>query len=320
MRPSERHKGGMRPPARMGDSRPDAAAFVWKAAGDARAWASTIREHTAWDASAQGWSAKAESEDALGRAAEAVTEAAKAQGAAGAEAMGRAAGEMRRAVDMMQRASRSFGRSSRFNGAAARQLRLAARAYKRAAARRHASDVAGRLAMVEEYAKTAALQASEMDSSAESLAPYADALEVGAAGLRDGWVGGEAPTAAAAAGMDSSQADALAATGQVRRDSLEMAERAREGVQMTETLRGLTGKAAEQSAAGTARAREDPGAQDAAAAWKRAMESAARAAEDDARIRLGRAGAGGGNSRRSGGGRRRGAPPPGPDFLAGRTR
>ena len=295
----------------MGGAGPDAAAFVWKAAGDARAWASTIREHTAWDASAQGWSARAEADDAMGRASGALTEAAKAQGREGAGAMRRAAEAAGLAVEMMGRASESFGRSSRFNGAAVRQLRLAARAYKRAGARQHARDVAGRLAMVGEYAETAAGQASGMDREAESFAPYADTLAMGAAGLEAGWVGGGA--APAAAGLDSSQANVLAVVGRVRKESLDMAERARGAVQMTETLRRLTGKAAEQSAAGTASARKDPGAQRAAAAWKRAMDAAGRAAADDERIRLRRADVEGS---RGGGRRPNGAGAAGPDRTA----
>ena len=316
MRPSERHKGAPFPTARMGIPAQDvtAAAAVWKAAGDARAWASTIREHTAWDASAQGWSARAEADDAMGRASGALTEAAKAQGRAGAVAMRRAAEAAGLAVGMMRRASESFGRSSRFNGAAVRQLRLAARAYRRAAARDHARDVAGRLAMVGEYAETAAGQASDMGREAESFGPYADTLAMGAAGMEAGWVGGgAAPAAEAAAGLDSSQANVLAVVGRVRKESLDMAERARDAVQMTETLRRLAWTAAEQSAAGTASAREDPGAQRAAAAWKRAMDAAGRAAADDERIRLRRADVDGGR-----GGRRRpsGAGAAGPDRTA----
>ena len=277
-RPIERHKGGPFPPPRMGGSEPGAAAEVWKAAGDAWAWAATIREHTAWSASEQGWSAKAESDDALRRVAESASEPSAAHGAPGAEELGRAATAMRRVVVRMGLASRLFDRSSRFNGAAARHLRRATKAYERAGAKGPAKDVKARLKMAGEYIETAAKQSAEVDRMAKSFAPFADVLAMAAAAPADAGRG-------AAPDVASMRSELLAVAGRDRKTSTDMTGRAGKAVQLTAMARELTGAAAKESADDTARARAKPGAKKAAAAWKRAMAAADRAAADDERIR-----------------------------------
>lgn len=274
--------------------KPDAEALAWKAAGDAWAWAATIREHTAWSASEQGWSAKAESDDALGLLATSTSEPSGAQGAVSAEELGRAAKAMRRVVARMGLASRLLDRSSRFNGSAVRQLRRASRAYERAGARGQAKDVEERLAMAGEYTETAARHSAELDRMAKSFAPFAGVLAMASATPADG--GG-----AAAPDMASMRSNLLAVAGRYRKTSTDMAERAGKAVQLTAMARELTGAAAKESADGTARARAEPGAKRAAADWKRAMAAAGKAAADDERIRKRREGGARGGARGIGG-------------------
>ncbi len=273
------------PPA-MDSKGKDAAAVAWRGAGDARAWAATIREHTAWSASVDGWAARAEAGGEMKTVAEAASEAAAAGGRERAKAAGRAAEAAGRVGALLRRASRSYVRASRYNKAAVSQLRRAARLYRRGASRGQARDVSERAKMSSEYAETASKQASDMARGAKTVRPIADALAAAAAAPEAGGGSG-----ADASGLSRLRAELLDAVGQIYKGMEEKVERAREIERLTATAREMTEAAAKRSAAMAALAGSEPEAEKAVSAWMNAMESASRAAADDERIRRRGAGA-----------------------------
>ena len=265
----------------MGRAEPDAEAAVWKAAGDARAWAAAIREHTAWTASVQGWSARIEADVAKRLVVEAMGKAARAKGPAGAKALGRAAEAMDIIVARTERAAKLVGRSSRFDRAAAAQHRRAARAYGRAAERGLSRQAARQAAASGRRAKAAARQSADLDRVAVEFGPFANTLAMAAVmpdaaeSLRDSG----AESASLLSGM-------LAAAGQECEESKAVVARAKKGERKTARAREA---AARQSAAAAADAKapagSGPGARAAAAALKKAAAAADRAAADDEKIR-----------------------------------
>ena len=275
------------PPA-MDSKGKDAAAVAWRGAGDARAWAATIREHTAWSASVDGWAARAEAGGEMRLVAEAASEAAASGGRERAKAAGRAAEAAGRVEALLRRASRSYVRASRYNKAAVAQLRRAARLYRRGASRGQARDVSERAKMSSEYAETASKQAADMARGAKTVRPIADALAAAAAAPEAGGGSG-----ADASGLSRLRAELLDAVGQIYNGMEEKVERAREIERLTATAREMTEAAAKRSAAMAALAGSEPEAEKAVAAWMNAMESASGAAAEDERIRRRSAGADG---------------------------
>ena len=277
----ERHKGGADAVRSMWGRRKPPEAVVWRAAADARAWAATIREHTAWASYVRGWSVKAESDDALRRAAEEIGRAVDAQTPTSADALRRAGGEMRRVARRMGRAADAFGLSSDLNKAAVAELKRAAAAYKRAAKLRDAARVAMRIAMSSEYAEMAAQMKVKAENGARRFGSLAGMLAIAAA--RPENVG--RARAGRPEELASLQSRLLAEAEQEHAKSTAATARTMEIEQVTKAARMAEAAASRSSAAAAARAAADPAARDAASAWKRATRAADSATEADARFR-----------------------------------
>lgn len=257
------------------------AAVVWRAAADARAWAATIVEHTAWTVHTHGWEARNESNKAMGRAAKESRGMVDARNRMSADAMAREARELGSVAEMMKRAAAAFGRSSDLNTAAVAHLRRAARAYRRAGCEQNAEGVDKRIEMSSEYAETAARLRREADGVANHIGPLASALAAAAARMgEDGREWGGRPDELA-----SSQSEMLAMAKKGRKNSAAWVENSRKAAELTAMAREMTEAAAKRSAAAAAAFAKDPRAEKAAAAWRRAMKAANRAADDDAKVR-----------------------------------
>lgn len=258
------------------------AAVVWRAAADARAWAATIVEHTAWTVHTQGWEAKSESDKAMERAAKESRGMVDARNRMSADAMAREARELGSVAEMTKRAAAAFGRSSDLNTAAVAHLKRAARAYRRAGFEKDAEGVDKRIEMSSEYAETAARLRREADGVAGHIEPLASALAAAAARMgEDGREWGGRPGELA-----SSQSELLALAKKGLKNSDARVENSRKAAELTAMAREMTEAAAKRSAAvAAAFAKKDPRAEKAAAAWRRAMKAANRAADDDAKIR-----------------------------------
>lgn len=256
----------------MGGRGSDEEAVVWLAVGNAREWAATVREHTAWMYHARGWDAKAESDNAMRRMAEA--------GGDEADSLGRMADAMGGIADALRAASVEFGLSSRLNKAAVAHLRRAAAAYRRSGNPDLAKAADKRIAMSSEYAADAAKLSEEARRAAASYAPLAGVLAEAAAD------GGLEQSGKKRDSLLAARADMLSVAGKAHGKSTDRAKRAREVEDITEVARKMTevmsGKsAAEASAVVDSR----PDLHKAAAALKRAAAAADRAVAQDARRR-----------------------------------
>lgn len=281
------HKGGPRR-ARHGGrgSRPAAgaaaAAVLWEAAGDAVAWTASMREHAAWTEASRGWAYRIESDESIKRAARECGDAIDARDVVlDEDMMARAIETLRRAVPTLERAAESFGRSTGLHREAEDGQNRAADAYRRAYLQWRA-EAAGRSAKeMNRHAQTAAKLMSGMLGGSKELECEAARMERHAAAIS------KAGRHSQGRNMDelsSIQADLWDNALMARAESAELARRSAEIGRLTAEVRGMAEATAKRSAARAgreaARSRDGgPDMQEAAAAWKRAMEDAKRMEE-----------------------------------------
>ena len=259
---------------------PPAAAEYWAAAAAAREWLSSIRLHAAGVLSSAAWSAVAEADEAVMRAAEDGGHVVDEHGWMDAGAMERAGAELKRASSAMVRAAKSFRRSSRLDRAAALEQMRASRASRRAADAEYAGIMRDRAKKSRGRARDAARHAASADKRAGSL-------------LRDAGRVAACASAAAAEGvqvgtgrrreLSLARSDMWEDAKRRRLDSAALAGNAAEVERLMAGIRRVAASAANLEADVAVKAAErgggtgDPGAERAAAAWRRAMAAANRA-------------------------------------------
>lgn len=263
------------PAADMEYSPPTAAATVWEAAANARAWAGSMHAHAACTERRMAWAAKAKADDAMKRMAGAYAHATNTQGKIGADTMRLAADTMRQAASAMETAAEAFGRSSKLAGAAAKDLKRAARAYGRAGDEKNAG-------MMREWAARSRKDALGSDKRAARTGAEAGLLTRSAGRLAAVvalWSAGEYALGGDRDAMALSLSNLWEDAKEERMESAATAMRAEEAERLAAAAKRLTATAAEQSAAaaGAACKRPEPDVQEAAAAWRKAMAAANRA-------------------------------------------
>ena len=273
----ERHKGAAYGPQGMGDGeRPDAAAILWNAAADAMAWAAFIREHASWAELRGAWAAKSEAVDAMRIGTEECGRIVDAQGTVDAAAVGRASEAMRHAAATVGRAGEAFGRSSDLCMAAGAGQRRAGEAYALASNPECGADMCGMAARSYNRSVGAAEMAANARGIAAGLAQEAGEMDSLAASWKESgraWRGDRG-------GLAAVQADMWEDAKEMRANAAEMQRSAERAEQATARMRAVAAREAERSAslaAAAVRAGAGPGAQEAEAAWRRAMAEAHRA-------------------------------------------
>ena len=277
-----------------------AAAASWAAASVAREWLAAIRLHASCVAHSAACLADVEADEAVMQATADARRALDAQGGVDAAAIERAAAAIVRASDATRRAAKSYRRSSKLEGAAASETMRACRACRRAADEEHAGNLRDRVKMSRKNALDAARQADAADKRADGLMRDADRMAACAA------------VAAAAGGsikeglreLSLSMADLWEDAKRNRLDSAAAAGKAAEAERLAVKARRLATSAANMAADDAAAAvaaasdgADDPNAERASAAWRRAMAAANRA---DAAAGRGRSGSGSGSGSSSG--------------------
>lgn len=259
----------------MGGERPDAAATLWAAAANARAWAGSMHTHAAHKRFQKAWAAYAKAASAMKRSTEERGRIIRDPDRMDTDSMARAADGMKQGMAAMGRAADAFRRSSRLARAAAAEMRRAALAYERAGDQKNAGVMRTWAAksrehalLADEWVERASDEAKMMKRGHDTLA--ASAAKWSAIGCK--WDGDRRS-------MDLAQADSWENVKEASAWSAEKARRSKDAVEVAARAVNLTAALAEKSAAAAAAAAREPAGpdvQEAADAWRRAMASANR--------------------------------------------
>lgn len=260
----------------MGGARPGAAATLWEAAANARAWAASMRSLASCKRAERAWAARAKADGAIKRASEETGRVTRAPDRIDMGSMGRAAEATKRAVALMGRAAAAFGRSSRHARAASAEMRRAALAYERAGDRKNAKMMRTWMEKSREQAQATDRWAARSDDDAKELGRGYDKLAATASMLTAigcEWDGDRGS-------LDMAQSDMWEDAKEEHAESAAKARIARKSVRISARAVNVTAAIAEKSAveatAVAAREPAGPDVQEAADAWRRAMASANR--------------------------------------------
>ena len=235
-----------------------------------------MRAYAAFKRAERAWVASGKAESAIKRAAEESRRVTRAHDRVDVGSMERAAEAAKLAADAMGRAAEAFERSSRHARAASAEMRRAALAYERAGDQKNARMMRTWMEKSREQAQATDRWAVRSGNDARALGQRRDTL----AETVSMWSEIECRQDGDRGPLDLTQSDMWEDAKEERTESAANARIARKSARTSARAANLTAALAEKSAAAAAAAaaREPagPGAQEAAAAWRRAMAAANR--------------------------------------------